>query len=113
MLNVAGSISAAQLDFIKEHAEEMMKASPVRYVKEAKLRGRLFNPEDLSGLVSSVDTGFWVDHTEALEALELVRDEGDWPLGDLHDGHEFLVILESKRRSRSRSRSTPSPKATS
>ncbi|MCJ1231557.1 hypothetical protein MMC12_008234 [Toensbergia leucococca] len=63
------SINTVRLDFIKEHAEEIMKASPVRYVKEAKLRGRLFYPEDVSGLVSSVDTGFWVDHTEPLEAL--------------------------------------------
>ena len=69
VLNVTGSINTVRLDFIKEHAEEIMKASPVRYVKEAKLRGRLFYPEDVSGLVSSVDTGFWVDHTEPLEAL--------------------------------------------
>lgn len=84
-----------------------MKASPIRYVKDAKLRGRLFHPEDVSGLVSSVDTGFWVDHTEPLEALEWARDTKNWPLGELHDGHEFLLILEVTRRTRSRSRPTP------
>ena len=87
-----------------------MNASPIRYVKTAKLRGNLFNPEDddaASGLVSSVDTDFWVDHTEPLEALAWVRDRMDWPLGELHDGHEFLLILEGKRRSPYTSRPHP------
>ena len=89
-----------------------MKASPIRYVKEAKLRGNLFHAEDSSGLVSSADTGFWVDHTEPLEALGWVRDTVDWPLGELHDGHEFLLVLEGRRRIRSRSQPTSRPKAT-
>lgn len=49
MLNVTGSINTVRLNFIKELAEEIMTASPIRYVKEAKLRGTLFNPEDSSG----------------------------------------------------------------
>lgn len=113
MLNMIGSINIVRLDFIKEHAEEIMKASPIRYVKDAKLRGSVFNPEDASGLVSSVDTGFWVDHTEPIEALAWARDIVDWPLGELHDGHEFLLVLEVRRRTRSRSRSTSRPKAVS
>lgn len=72
-LNIVGSVNTVRLDFIKEHAEEIMKASPIRYVKDAKLRGSLFNPEVASGLVSSVDTGFLVDHTEPLEALAWAR----------------------------------------
>lgn len=111
MLNIVDFINTVRLDFIKKHAEEIMKASPIRYVKDAKLSGSLFNPEDISGLVSSVDTGFWVDHTEPLEALAWARDIGDWPLGELHDGHEFLLVLEVRRRTRSRSRSTSRPKA--
>ena len=113
MLNVTDSINTVRLNFIKEHADEMMKASPIRYVKEAKLRGRLFNPEDFSGLVSSVDTDFWVDHTEPLKVLGWARDTVDWPLGELHDGHEFLLVLEAKRRTRSRSQSISRPKAAS
>jgi hypothetical protein len=112
-LNILGSITTVRLDFIKEHAEEIMKASPIRYVRDAKLRGSLFDPEDASGLVSSVDTGFWVDHTEPLEALEWVQDTVDWPLGELHDGHEFLLLLEVRHRPRSRSLSAPSTKAAS
>lgn len=74
-----------------------MKASPIRYVREAKVRGRLFDIEDGDGLVSSVDTGFWVDHAEPLEALARARDAGDWPLGELHEGHEFLLVVETRR----------------
>lgn len=79
-----------------------MKVSPIRYVKEAKLRGSLFNPEDASGLVSSVDTSFWIDHTEPLEVLARTRETIEWPLGELNDGHEFWLILEARQR-RSRS----------
>ncbi|KAL8717315.1 MAG: hypothetical protein Q9225_005432 [Loekoesia sp. 1 TL-2023] len=106
-------ISLVRLDFIKEHAEEIMRASPIRYVKDAQLRGSLFKPEDANGLVSSADTGFWVDHTEPLEALALARDRVGWPLGELHDGHEFLLVLEARRRTQPRYWSTSKPKAVS
>jgi len=88
---------------MKDNAESIMKASPVGYVRDAKLRGRLFNPKDTSGLVSSVETGFFVDHEEPLEALAWVRESMDWPLGELFDGHEFILILQARRRSRLRS----------
>lgn len=102
-LILTGSIDKVRLDFIKEHAATIMRASPIPYVKKAKLRGRLFNPEDIDGLVSCVDTDFWVDHTEPLEALRWARETADWPLGDLSDGHEFPLILEARSRIRSRS----------
>lgn len=97
---------------MKSHAEVIMKASPIRYVKEAKLRGSLFNPEDASGLVSSVDTSFWIDHTEPLEALVRAREVMEWPLGELHDGHEFLLILEARHRFPSGLRPMSRPKDT-
>lgn len=108
MLNIIGSINTVQLDFIKNNAEKIMRASPIQYIKNAKLRGSIFNSEDVSGLVSSVDTDFWVDHKEPIEALAWIRDRMDWPLGELHDGHEFLLILEVKRRIRDRCTSGPS-----
>ena len=103
MLNATGSINTVRLGFTKKHAEKIMKASPIRYIKAAKLRGRLFRPEDSSGLISSVDSGFLVDHTTPLEALGWARDSLDWPLGELHDGHKFLLVLPARRRIRSRS----------
>jgi hypothetical protein len=74
-----------------------MKVSPVRYIRDAKLQGRIFDARISDGTISSVDTGFFVDHTEPLEALNYVREDRGWPLGELNDGHEFLLILEAKR----------------
>lgn len=101
-----GGISTVAVGFIKDSAEAIMKASPITYVKDAELRGSLFDSTDTSGAVSSVDTKFFVDHTEALEALTWVREGQEWPLGELLDGYEFLFIIENRRRDRSRSRST-------
>jgi hypothetical protein len=84
----------------------MIKVSPVSYVRDAKLRGKLFNPDDASGAVSSVDSGFYVDHEEPLEALDRVRESMDWPLGELLDGHGFMLVVQAKQRRRSRSGSS-------
>lgn len=85
-----------------------MQASPIPYIREAKLRGALFEPEDSTGLVCGVNTQFFVDHEEPIEALKMVQETWEWPLGDLLDGHEFLLILPGKhRRFRSRSSSKP------
>ncbi|KAI9879999.1 MAG: hypothetical protein M1830_006116 [Pleopsidium flavum] len=98
-------IAAVNLDFIREHGEAIMKASPVSYIKDAKPTGNLFNPKAADGTVSCLNTSFFVDHTEPLEALEGIREQMDWPLGELIDGHEFLVIVEARRRARSKFRS--------
>ena len=97
-------ITTVAVDFIRDNAEAIMKISPIHYVKTAKPRGSLFSPEDSSGMVSSVFTNFFVDHTEPLEALAWVREGLDWPLGELLEGHEFLLMIEVRRRDRSRSR---------
>ena len=90
-----------KLDFIRDHAKGIMTASPISYVKDAKLHGTLFGSNDASGIISCVDTRFFVDHTEPLEALACARKNMNWPLGELADGHEFLLILEARRRSKS------------
>jgi hypothetical protein len=92
---------------MKAHAESIMKVSPVEYVRDAKLAGSLFDSKDTTGRVCCVNSGFFVDHSEPLEALTRVRNTMEWPLGDLFDGHEFLLIIEARRRSRSRSSSAP------
>jgi hypothetical protein len=84
-----------------------MEASPISYVKDSKLRGSVFTPSDTTGLVSSVDSGFFVYDAELLEALAWVREDIEWPLGKLLNGHEFLFIFKDRRRSRSRSTSRP------
>jgi hypothetical protein len=59
-------------------------------------------------MVSSVNADFFVDYTEPLKALAFVKEDMDWPLDEPIDGHEFLLILEAKRRSRSRSQGSTS-----
>ncbi|KAI0426284.1 hypothetical protein F5Y09DRAFT_319360 [Xylaria sp. FL1042] len=100
------SIEKVSLDFIAENADSIMKASPITYVRDAKLCGSLFDATDFTGLVSGVNTNFFVDHQEPLEALRVVQETWNWPLGELPDGHEYLLIMTAKRR-RSRSRSLP------
>ncbi|TKW54850.1 hypothetical protein CTA1_3965 [Colletotrichum tanaceti] len=95
--------SEPPLDFARDHAMRMLEASPISYIREAKVRGRLFHPDDTSGMVSAVDSNFYVDHGEPLEALAWFQQDGNWPLGELPDGHEFLFLVERPRRSRPRS----------
>jgi hypothetical protein len=64
----------------------------VTYIKDTELRGSLFDDECTTGAVSSVFTHFYVDHDEPLEALAEYKKTG-WVLGELLDGHEFLIIL--------------------
>lgn len=95
-----GGIDTVASDFIRDNAEAIMKGSPIDYVKDAKLRGSLFDPIDTSGAISSVDTAFFIDHTDPLQALERARRGLDWPPGELFDGYEFLLIVENRRHDR-------------
>jgi len=88
-------IDAIDTDFIKQNAQEIFNVTPIEYLKDIKLRGSLFE-NCSSGVISSVYTEFYVDHNEPLEALKVFKEAGRWPLGDLLDGHEFLVILPVK-----------------
>ncbi|EEH39368.2 hypothetical protein PAAG_08637 [Paracoccidioides lutzii Pb01] len=89
-------IERVPLDFIKENAEAIMKTSPIFYIREAKLCGTLFKPNDSTGLVCGVDTRFFVDHEELLKILKKIQKTWQWPLGDLSDGYEYLLILPGK-----------------
>ena len=76
----------------------IMQASPIPYIREARLRGPIFDPGDQTEIISGVDTQFFVDHGEPLEALSIVKETCEWPLGSLHDGYEYLLIFPSKYR---------------
>ena len=97
------------LDFIRDNADAVIKASPIDYVKNGELYGSLFDSEDTSGAISSVNTKFFVDHTEPLQALRRIRERLHWPLGELIDGYEFLVLVPISPRGRYRSQSTSQP----
>ncbi|KAK6843397.1 hypothetical protein PG987_004257 [Apiospora arundinis] len=98
------TIEKVSMDFILKNAVSITEVSPIPYIKNTKLSGKLFDVKETNGLISGVNTDFLVDHEEPKEALALIREEWNWPLGDLPDGHKFLLILQGKsRRSRSRS----------
>ena len=60
------------LEFIRVNAEEVIRASPIPYIREVKLHERIFKPGDLSGLVYGVNTQFFVDDRESMETLRRV-----------------------------------------
>ncbi|KAK2743502.1 hypothetical protein FQN57_004799 [Myotisia sp. PD_48] len=102
-------IGQVDFDLIEGSANAIMEASPISYIREARLRGTLFDSKDSTGLVCGVNTGFFVDHEEPLKALNIVRQNWHWPLGDLPHGHEYLLVLPGKQ-CRSRSSSAYNPK---
>jgi hypothetical protein len=88
-------LEQVDLSIAHAHATGVMGASPVEYVRTAKLCGSLFDDNILDGTISCADTDFFVDHTEPLEALVAVHAKGvSWPFGKLPEGHEFLVFVE-------------------
>lgn len=85
-------LGQVDLSFIKQSAASILDSSTVEYLKQAKLHGSLFDAAS-DGSISCVDTGFFVDHQEPLTALAKIK---NWLLGDLLEGHEFLVIVKHK-----------------
>ena len=98
LMNSLGvKIENIDLSFCRDNAKAIIEASPVDYVRGMQLRGSLF--ENLVGVIAepgailTVYTAFFVDHNEPLAALKNSKDSGKWSLGELLEGHEFLIIL--------------------
>ncbi|KAG1847646.1 hypothetical protein DFJ58DRAFT_663154 [Suillus subalutaceus] len=89
----AANIKDIELDFIRQHAKGILASSPISYLKAAQLRGSLFQDSCDNGAISSVFTKFYVDHTEPLAVLEQYKKTGQWCLGELLNGHEFLAVF--------------------
>ncbi|KAJ6013285.1 Acyl-CoA N-acyltransferase, partial [Penicillium herquei] len=92
-----GAIERLPLKYIATNASSILKSSPIQYIRDAKVHGTLFGDE--SAMISGVDSGFFVDHDEPNAALEEVKTDLQWPLGDLAEGHEFLLLIQQRRRS--------------
>jgi len=86
-------MNAIDTQFIQQHARNILDVTPVGYLKTAQLCGSLFEQKPAQGVVSSVDTQFFVDHSEPLDALAYYQQSRGWSLGNLLEGHEFLIIL--------------------
>ncbi|KAG1835597.1 hypothetical protein EV424DRAFT_1562772, partial [Suillus variegatus] len=79
--------------FSDEHAKGILESSPISYLKAAQLRGTLFQDNCDNKAISSVFTEFYVNHTEPLAVLRQYKKRGQWCLGELLNGHEFLAIF--------------------
>jgi hypothetical protein len=105
-LRIFGSgveIVKPDLEMTRNEVKGVMESCPVGYVKDSKLHGTLWNAGIEDEVVSCADTGFWVDHEEPRWALRIIGERGVvWPLGQLPDGHEFLVLVNAKTSERSR-----------
>jgi hypothetical protein len=89
-------VEDVDLEMTRTRAAAVMRSCPVRYVRNAKLRGSLFEGGE-ENVVSCADTAFWVDHGEPLWALDVIKETGVfWPFGRLPDGCEFLILVEAK-----------------
>lgn len=88
------------LDFARNNAADILAASPVSYIQKATPAGTIFEKNG-GDLRCGADTGFHVDQSEAKEAVSELEMRDEWPLGDLIDGHEYLLLFDGKRRRRS------------
>ncbi|KAG1885931.1 uncharacterized protein F5891DRAFT_968999 [Suillus fuscotomentosus] len=89
----SANIKDIELDFIRQHAKGILASSPITYLQAAQLSGSLFQDSSTSDAISSVFTEFYVDHTEPLTVLEQYKKKGQWCLGELLGGHEFLAVF--------------------
>jgi len=88
-------------DFLHDCGTRFLKSSPIEYVRTAKLRhapawdAPSYTPYD--GTEYTVNTSFYVDHTEQKAILEAMQGSGkiwgDWDWGDLLEGYEHLMIV--------------------
>lgn len=85
------------LSTTQQYAASVMMKSPVDYVRSAKLRGALFDQSVTDGTICCVDTDFFVDHAESDRAIERLTTAGEWELGPLPEGHEFLLFIKTRR----------------
>lgn len=104
------SISNANLDFIRKHISQVLHGSSIAYLRSTKLHGSLFAASNTSGeyededendgTICCVETEFFMEHEEALQALDYLETHKkiQWPLGDLLEGSEFVLLVENMDR---------------
>jgi GNAT superfamily N-acetyltransferase len=85
-------------DFIDDYGESLLKSSPIEYVRSAQLR-RIPNhgdPDDHTE--DTVNTSFFVDHSEQKAILETMDGSrtiaGAWYWGELLEGHEHFMVVQ-------------------
>lgn len=84
------------LDFARNNAAAILASSPVSYIQNAKPAGTIFKKG--GDLRCGADTNFHIDHSEVKAAIAELEAKDEWPLGDLVEGHEYLLLFDGRRR---------------
>jgi GNAT superfamily N-acetyltransferase len=77
-------------EVIEEHGKSVLSACTVPYIRTSQLQ--------LTPSSCSINTHFFVDHSEVLNiiAQQKIRKDRPWLLGDLEEGHEFFALARIK-----------------
>jgi hypothetical protein len=89
------AIGRVDFEFVKRRLPDVLSHSPVQYLHNSKPHGSLFDNNTKDGTYCSIDTQFFVDHTEPLTILDQIP-RNNWPYGSLLEGHEFATIVQHK-----------------
>jgi len=65
-------------------ASSALSVSPVKYLRTATLHGL------------TLDTNFHISHEQPLRALKISQHRAEWMLGNLPEGHEFLLMIRKE-----------------
>jgi len=93
--DITTKVHQINTSFIASTAPKILASTPINYLKDIKPLGSLFDETATNGVISAVDTQFFVDHKEPLEVLQAFKDKqgGGWCLGELLEGYEFLIVI--------------------
>jgi hypothetical protein len=87
------AVDMINTNFILANTSNVLANTPIDYLKDVELAGSLFRDDCTNGAISCVYTHFFVDHREPLAALDVFKAKRRWCLGELPEGHEFLILL--------------------
>ena len=89
------STSLFDENFVRTHLRRILDICNIPYLINRPLVGSLLQQSQQSENECrlQIDTGFYTDHTEPLEALSKLPVDVEWPLGPLLEGHEFVIVF--------------------
>ena len=87
-------VGSVDTKFIQDNTRKILAATPIPRLKKRPLHGSLFEDDCVTNAVSLINTQFYVNQSQALEALDNYKKEKQWCLGDLFEGHEYVLVLK-------------------
>lgn len=89
------SMSLFDENFIRTHITRIINLCNIPYLIDKPLIGSLFQQIRQPGddVRLQINTEFYIDHAEPLEALSNLPVDVEWSLGSLLEGCEFIVVF--------------------